>query len=434
MRNHKYLLIFWIFALGFLSGEKIGFSQHEHPMPKTHEHPESPKDIQPVEMFLSRQTAGTATNPESYPVHPAMWHKAGWNLMTHGYVYLNTIQQSGPRGRDAVFSTNHLMLIARRVLNERSAIMVRTMFSLEPATVDNQQYPLLFQTGETAHGRPIVDGQHPHDLFMEISLQYVLEVAPKTFLHFYFAPVGDPAIGPVAYPHRISAMELPQATLSHHLQDSTHIVFDVLTAGIQYDKFRLEVSSFHGQEPDEHRWDIEAGAIDSWSTRLNVNPASNWSAQVSVARLHEPEELELGDITRSTASITYFEPREGGFLSGSLIWGRNRKSETRQNLNSYLAEGIYRFREQNNVTARFEIVDREELFADSEDPGEQLEDSVFRIKAFTAGYTRDFPVLSGWKAGIGGSLTLYASPSELEPFYGKNPRGFLLFIRLLQGH
>ncbi len=173
----------------------------------------------------------------------------------------------------------------------RGTLTIRTMLSFEPATVSDRRYPELFQQGETAFGRPIVDGQHPHDFFMELAALYDYKLCEHTLLSVYAAPMGDPAMGPIAYPHRASASEDPIAPLGHHLQDSTHIAADVVTLGVAYHSLRLEASGFHGREPDEFRWNINSGKIDSWSTRVTVNPGQNWSLQYSIAQLHSPEAL-----------------------------------------------------------------------------------------------------------------------------------------------
>ena len=213
------------------------------------------------------------------------------------------------------------------------------MNSLEPATITSRRYPLLFQTGETAFGIPIVDGQHPHDFFMGLSVEYARPLGDGTTLSAYYAPVGDPALGPVAYPHRASAMELPQAPLGHHWQDSTHISNQVVTVGIQHRRVRLEASGFHGMEPNENRWNIDYGGIDSWAARLSFYPTANWAAQVSLGRLAHPERQEPGDVLRSTASLEYVKPM-GGRTSWatSLIWGRNHNTFTHRDTNSYLLE------------------------------------------------------------------------------------------------
>jgi hypothetical protein len=62
---------------------------------------------------------------------------------------------------------------------------------------------------------------------MELSAQYTLPLGERGTWYTYFGYPGEPALGPVAFPHRMSASENPSATLSHHLQDSTHIAFGV---------------------------------------------------------------------------------------------------------------------------------------------------------------------------------------------------------------
>src|SRR5579864_6410029 len=212
-------------------------------------------------------TAGTDAQPNSTPSEMLMRQKGSWMLMLHGEAFINDIQQSGPRGSDKLFSTNWIMPMAQRKLGS-GTLTLRAMLSFEPATVTRRFYPELFQQGETAFGKPIVDGQHPHDFFMELAALYDLNIGEQASLSFYFAPMGDPAMGPTAYPHRASASEDPIAPLGHHLEDSTHVSDDVITAGLAYKKARFEASGFHGREPDEYRWDIDTGEIDSWSLRF----------------------------------------------------------------------------------------------------------------------------------------------------------------------
>jgi hypothetical protein len=271
--------------------------------------------------------------------------------------------------------------------------MFQSMFSLEPATIANRSYPLLSQAGETAYGRRLVDAQHPHNFFMALGVQYAHPVSKNTMLQLYYAPVGDPALGPVAYPHRASAAELPQATLSHHWQDSTHIADNVATAAVKYRWVRLEASGLYGSEPGENRWIIEWGPMNSYSGRLSILPSKNWIFQVSAGRLTHPERQEPGDVVRTTASLEYTCPMDyGNAWSASLIWGRNQDTFTQRNLNSYLAETVYPATKRNLFTGRFELVDKDELFADTPALEAQLErtaGSTFRIGAYTAGYTRD---------------------------------------------
>lgn len=258
-----------------------------------------------ITAVLQHTDSGTSLEPASTPVPMLMTTAGKWQVMFHGEAFINELQQSGPRGTDKFFSTNWFMPMVQRDLGP-GQLTLRTMISLEPATVSERRYPELFQQGETAFGRPIVDGQHPHDLFMELSAFYDLKLSENTLLSFYGAPVGDPAMGPAAYPHRASAAENSVAPLGHHLEDSTHIADDVVTMGLAYRMVRFEASGFHGREPDEDRWDLDAGKIDSWSTRLTVSPAHNWSMQYSLAHLTSPEAIHPGeDVRRMTASVMY---------------------------------------------------------------------------------------------------------------------------------
>jgi len=265
-------------------------------------------DMNPAGMFLMNLSSGTAANPASWPMPMLMTHFGSWNAMFMAQAFLVETMQSGPRGADKIYSANWFMASAQHRVGAQGSFQTEVMLSLEPATVTNRRYPLLFQTGETAYGRPLVDAQHPHDFIMSLGFHYAHELAPDTILDVYFAPVGDPALGPVAFPHRASAFELPQATLSHHWQDSTHIANEVVTLGLSYKKIKLEASGFYGSEPNENRWNIDSGPINSWSTRLWFFPSKNWASQVSFGRIARPEALESGDQVRSTASLHYTKP------------------------------------------------------------------------------------------------------------------------------
>jgi hypothetical protein len=297
---------------------------------------------------------------------------------------------------------------------------VRSMLSLEPATITDRRYPELFQTGEAAYGKPIVDGQHPHNFVMELALEYSHPLGEKTSWELYIAPVGDPALGPVAYPHRVSAEEIPQATLAHHLEDSTHISDDVVTAGITHGILRVEASGFHGGEPNENRWPVEYGAIDSYSARVTLSPNANWTGQISAGRLNKPEALEPGDQVRTSASATYNRPYARGNWATSAIWGRVHKTAGGDNLDGYTLESVARLAEKNYFTGRIEVVDKDELL-----PGGQ----VFRIGAYTGGYTRDFYFLPGIATGLGANFTTYSMPAALHPYYGERPVAVWIFLR-----
>lgn len=377
-------------------------------------------------------TGGTDAEPASTPIPMLMTMKSNWTLMLHGVIFLNEIQQSGPRGADKLFSTNWVMPMAQRKIG-KGAITLRMMLSLEPATVTQRRYPELLQQGETAFGHPLVDGQHPHDFFMELAAMYDYKASEKTLLSLYAAAVGSPALGPIAYPHRESAAENPLAPLGHHLQDSTHIADDVLTVGVTHRSVRLEASGFHGREPDEYRWDVDAGRIDSWSARLTVSPARNWSAQYSIGQLHSPEALApTEDVRRMTASVTYNRPFTNGNWASMLLWGRNQSLSDGNVGNGYLLESNLQFMSKNRIWTRVENTDRTNdlLLAGNPAPPGFSERYFTRVQAFTAGYDREIGHWQHLSTALGGQFTLYGVSDSLKPFYGAHPAGGLVFLRV----
>jgi hypothetical protein len=365
-------------------------------------------------MYLMDMSSGTSMNPYSWQMPMIMTEAGNWSLMFMGQAFLVDTQQSGPRGGDKFYSPNWFMTSAIHAVGEGS-VMLTAMLSLEPATITNRSYPLLFQTGETAYGRPLIDAQHPHDFLMQLSVQYAHPWGGDTMIQLYYAPVGDPALGPVAYPHRASAAELPQAPIGHHWQDSTHIADNVATVAMRHKWLRVEASGFYGTEPDENRWNVDWGGMNSYSVRVSAAPTQNWLAQVSAGYLTRPERQEQGDVVRSTASLQY---TRGGW-SSSLIWGRNHEQLKRRDLDSFLAETVLPVRRRNFLTGRAEVVQKDELIV----PG------VYRVQAYTAGYTRDFDIFRDVETGIGANATAYVIPAGLQAVYGERPWGVNVYAR-----
>ncbi|SRR5581483_8877730 len=385
-----------------------------------------------IQAITEHAISGTDVEPSSTPSEMLMFNKGNWNFMFHGELFLNGMQQTGPRGGDKFFSTNWFMPMAQRKLGH-GTLTLRAMFSLEPATVTDRRYPELFQQGETAFGRPIVDGQHPHDFFMEIAAIYDHALSEKTMLSLYAAPVGDPALGPPAYPHRASASENPIAPLGHHLQDSTHIANDVITVGITHGPFRIEASGFHGREPNENRWNIDGGSIDSWSARVTANPGRNWSIQYSIGQLASPEGLFPDEnIRRMTASVIYNRPLHAGNWASMVLWGRNQSLSDGNVGNAFLLESALRFLARNNVWIRIENVDRtNELLIGNTLPPPGFSERYFtRVQAYTAGYDRDIWRASHISTAVGAQVTLYGVPEVLKPVYGEHPVGTLAFLKV----
>jgi hypothetical protein len=389
-----------------------------------------PEDF--VQYILSHTGSGTSAQPVSAPAPMLMTMKGSWMLMFHANVFVLDEQQSSPRGGDKFFSTSWFMPMAQRKLGQ-GVFTARVMLSLEPATVTNRRYPLLFQQGETTFGVPIADGQHPHDFIMELAALYDLKLGEKSLLSIYFAPTGDPAIGPAAYAHRASASENPVGTLGHHQEDSTHIADDVVTVGFTYGIARIEASGFHGREPDEFRWDIDQGKIDSWSTRLTMEPGKNWSGQYSYARIASPEALFPGENQeRMSASVMYSRPFHDGSWANTLLWGRTRSLQDNSIFNSYAFESTARFRGRNYAWTRIESAERsnELILGENPLPPGFQEQPIGQVQAYTFGYDRDIALVPHLASAIGAQFTTYGVPEKLKAIYGAHPVGVVVFLRL----
>jgi hypothetical protein len=262
---------------------------------------------------MTREASGTSWQPESAPHEGLHLNRGPWQLMTHGYA-MQIYSDQGGRERDTKsFSENMLMGMASRQLGP-GRLGLRAMLSAEPWTIGATGYPLVLQTGETADGvTPLRDRQHPHDLFMELAATYSLPVDADSSVFIYLGEPGEPALGPLAFMHRFSGMENPEAPLSHHWLDSTHISYGVVTLGWVRGDWKLEGSAFNGHEPDPKRYDLDAPKLNSYSFRASYQPAPNWSLQASAGHLMSPEQLEPGvNTTRSTASVMYNRPLSAG--------------------------------------------------------------------------------------------------------------------------
>jgi hypothetical protein len=388
-------------------------------------------------MSMGAMGSGTSWQPSSGPMH--MYHKMSgdWLLMFHYNIVAGVNRQGGPRGVTKAESANWFMLMAFHKLG-KGTVQLRDMFSFEPFTFPPGGSPLLFQTGETYKGQPLIDRQHPHDLFMELSAQYTLPLGERGTWFTYFGYPGEPALGPVAFMHRMSASENPSATLSHHLQDSTHISFGVLTTGFTYRWLKLEGSIFNGREPDENRYDFDAHKWNSRSARLWFMPNKNWTAQVSYGFLRSPENQEPDvDVRRATASVQYNRPLNRGNWATAFVWGRNHVSGPGEvhNLNGYTAESTVNFLDKNYLYTRLELVDKDDLLrpADRALLGIAQDHPSFRIGAYTFGGARDIWDTDKLSLAIGSDLTFYSKPAILDSIYGSNPVSWKLFLRIRPG-
>jgi hypothetical protein len=355
--------------------------------------------------------------------HGAHFDAGGWDLMLHGNAWAVYTDQGGPRGDEMAFVASMLMAHAERDLGG-AKLQLRTMFSLDPL-MGTRGYPLLFAVGETADGEPLVDRQHPHDFFMELAAKVEVPMGEGASLFLYGGPVGEPALGPSAFMHRGSARYNPEAPISHHWFDSTHITFGVVTAGLRTRGFQVEGSAFRGREPDESRFDLETPSIDSWSVRGSWTPSPNWAAQVSFGRLEGPERLHPDeDEERVTASISYADEQlsvTGAFASKNRLPGPT--------INAWLLEANWALSPRHVLFGRVEHVEQDELL-DHHDP---RHGNVYGVGRATLGYAHRLPLGGAFNLALGGSASLHRVPDALEADYGETPFAFTLFAKVSLG-
>jgi hypothetical protein len=381
---------------------------------------------------MSREASGTSWQPDRAGHHGIHAMRGSWMLMLHGMADVVWDHQGGARGDEKIFSSSMVMGMAQRAAGP-GTLGLRAMLSAEPATIGKEGYPLLLQTGETADGRtPLIDRQHPHDLFMELAVSYSIASSARS-LFVYGGLPGEPALGPPAFMHRFSGAADPLAPITHHWLDSSHITFGVLTAGAVWGNAKFEASAFRGREPDQNRWDIESPRLDSHSFRLSFNPGPAWSLQVSRGRLHSPEQLDPGvDVDRTTASAMVAGSRRRGEWEAMAAWGRNRERPGAA-MEAFTMEGALRFCERHTLFARAERVDKNELFPQPDGgPG-----PVVRVGEVTTGYRFDFARHGHVVAGIGAAGTISFTPSvtpierqSLLGTYGRSTSSGILFTHL----
>lgn len=347
-----------------------------------------------------------------------------WMVMLHGYASANYTRHTGPRGDEMTYVQSMAMLSAEKSTGW-GRIQLRSMFSLEPA-MSPRGYPNLFATGETAGGQPLVDRQHPHDLFMELAGRVDVN-AGNGSLFLYGGPVGEPALGPSAFMHRGAAGLNPEPPISHHWFDSTHITYGVVTAGYAAPKWQIEASAFRGAEPDERRWNIETPRLDSWSARVTWNPTAEWAVQVGHGFLKAPEATHPGENEHRTTASVHYANANG--LSAMLGFSAKDRSPGPV-LTAWIAEASWNLDQHHTLFGRFENVNNDELFPDHANP---LHEVPFRISKAQLGYAYRLRLTDQFGLALGGSANAYVKPAALDAAYGRNPMGYTVFARLSLG-
>lgn len=382
---------------------------------------------------MTRNGSGTGWVPDASPMYGIMKHEGKWMFMFHGDIFprynVQDISNKGSRGGAKWDAPDMLMAMGQRKIGSRGLFHFSVMLSTDALITGGSGYPLLFQSGESWKNKPLVDRQHPHDLFSELSVSYAHAFSPKADVFLYVGYPGEPALGPVTFMHRPSGMFIPDAPIGHHWEDATHITFGVATLGFRLGKFKLEGSSFTGREPDENRYDFDKPRFDSWSSRLSFNPSANWAIQVSHGYIKSPELLRPSEnVHRTTASATYVYPfTEKNYLAATALWGLNR-SPAQSPSNAALLEVTAKIA-RTAIYIRYEWVQKssEELNLDATEYGNT---GNFPLQAATAGIGYDLFSTHRLTVAAGVQASVYQAASRLEALYGNKPVAIECYLHI----
>ena len=417
-------------AQGDMSGMP-GMKQAAHDTAPTTTRQDTMASMLPGPLGISHTRLGSGTSwlPDASPMRAYHWAAGSWNMMLHGDIDLMFDDQGSARGDRRVVSTNWLMLMAMHPVGA-GLLHLHAMGSAEPLTVGGGGYPLLLQTGESWQGQPLKDHQHPHDLFMELAAMYEVPVSRTLAISLYAAPVGEPAMGPVAFMHRPAAQNSPLAPISHHWQDATHITFGVLTAGVYTSQVKLEASLFNGREPDENRYDFDFRTLDSYSARLIWNPSATWNASTSYGYLKSPESLTPDRSQQRISAAVQHSSLIGkdGELALSFSYGAIRNSDAGGFEHSLALESNVQLDDCNTVFGRAEYVQKtaEDLVVTSLPSA-----MVLPVYAVSAGYIREVATYGQTTLGLGIAGSINVVPQALQATYGtRTPVGMVVYLRL----
>ena len=382
---------------------------------------------------MERDGSGTSWVPDETPMYAYMIMGKKWMTMIHGSIFLRYNKQdifnAGSRGGHKIDAPNWFMAMTQHPVGKNGLFSINTMFSFDPFLVGPGGYPLLYQTGESYKGKPLVDVQHPHDLFAELAANYTQRITKDADINLTVGYPGEPALGPPVFMHRLSAMNNPDAPLTHHYADATHITFGTTTLGFRYKDVKLEGSIFTGREPDEFRYNFDKPRFDSYSVRLSYNPSKEWALQVSNGWIHSPESLEpQQNVDRFTASAIYTKMFSGdSYIATTLVYGQNHYSDNGKTLPSTLLESSWQIH-KTAIYGKYEYVqkDAEELALQST----FTDNPNFNINAFTLGVNHIIATVAKTNLTLGMQGTLNISPTALQSLYGSTPVGVEVYLRI----
>ena len=353
-----------------------------------------------------------------------------WSVMAHGFVNLVYDRQTGPRGDDKTFSLEHAdgdgQPAGRR--RERSAC---APCSRSIRRMGKSGYPLLLPDRRDA------PTARPRWSTASIRTTSSWSSRPPTAtasagdgsVFVYVGLPGEPALGPPAFMHRFSGMRNPEAPISHHWLDSTHITFGVVTLGVEPRPVQARGLAVQrpraGPVPLEHR-DRAARLLVGAALAATRRPS--WSMQVSYGDLKSPEQLEPDiRIRRTTASISLSPKTGADHWATTLAYGRNRKSGPGRTRPS--PAGCWNRPTRSATRTRSSPAPSRSTTASCsrKDIRCTAKPSASASSRSATSTISPGPGRSpGASAAWSGSST---GPSRLDPSYGSSPRSYMMFLQ-----
>jgi hypothetical protein len=431
----------WIASSTLLAWPADVFGQQSSPPspPEIHEH----VGVTAPLLTPTREASGTAWLPAATPMYGIHSPWRGWDVRVNGAAFVHALYEPRERHRTGGVSTrqagsaNWAMLTARRSVGG-GRFGIRTMVSAEPWTVPGCGSLSFLATGDTCEGDSIHDRQQPHDVFMELAVDYDRVLRGDWRWQIYAGLAGEPALGPPGSSHRASAVANPLGPITHHWLESTHATFGLVTAGVHSSRWKAEVSAFNGRDPDDSRVDLDVGAFDSFAARLSWLATERLALQASAGRLKETRTHFIfgtgQPVTRITASAAYHVPfGANGIWATTLAYGSTHASEPVSGGSRDVSTAGALLESSVTLSNRHTIFARGELAGM---PAHHLHafeysTSVFTVGKAQVGYVRHLSPRRAVVPGIGGSIAVSALPPELAPIYfGRLAPGVAIFFSL----
>jgi hypothetical protein len=387
-----------------------------------------------VQLDESRTVYATSWQPDLNPVNGFHLSAGSWRLMLHGRVFAGYVREETPRGGSQWGSANWAMLAAARQLG-RGRLTLSATTSLETLTLGDCGYPRLL-AGSGCNSDGFGEYQHPHGIFPELSARYTHPLSDSVALLVYAAAAGEPALGPVAYHHRVSAAADPVAPMSQHELNPAHSAGGVLTAGFVGTAWKLEVSAFNGEPVNTNRTLPELGPLESVSFRMTVNPSPNWSFQGSAGNLKSVaahHEGNTGDMRVLSASVMLHAPSSGSVRATTLAFTHVEDGTLPRN--ALLVESVLPLGRLHSIFARVEAAHRldEKVTIIVQPDSSHAHFSEFtrhRAAQISAGYLLSHTSRIA-EIGIGARASVSFIPDALVRLYEeRRPWGFAIFARV----